>query len=387
MTSLRRAASVDDYRELARRRLPKIFFEYIDGGSYAEVTLKRNVDDFANLVLRQRVMRDMSELDTSIETLGQRYRMPVGLSPVGMAGMYGRRGEVQAARAAASGGVPFCLSTMGICGVEEVARTGVPPWFQLYVLRDRGYMRELLRRAKAAGSPVLVLTVDLPLPGARYRDVRSGFRGLTGLRAFLNQAQDGLTHPRWLWDVWVNGRPHSLGSVAGGLQSGGGAADFLTWIANNFDRSITWADLDWIRAAWDGPLVIKGVLDPEDARDAVKAGAQGLVVSNHGGRQLDGVRSSISALPPIADAVGGDLELYLDGGVRSGLDVLKACALGAKACFVGRAWAYALSAGGQPAIARLLETLREELEVAMVLTGCRSIRDAGRDLLDRQEPV
>ena len=375
---------MEDYRELARRRLPKMFFEYIDGGSYAEVTLKRNVEDFANLVLRQRVMRDMSDLDTSIETLGQRYRIPVGLSPVGMAGMYGRRGEVQAARAAASGGVPFCLSTMGICGVEEVARAGVPPWFQLYVLKDRGYMRELLHRAKAAGSPVLVLTVDLPLPGARYRDVRSGFRGLTGLRAFLNQAQDGLTHPRWLWDVWVNGRPHSLGSVAGALQSGGGAGDFLTWIANNFDRSITWADLDWIRAAWDGPLVIKGVLDREDARDAVKAGAQGIVVSNHGGRQLDGVRSSISALPPIVDAVGSDLELYLDGGVRSGLDVLKACALGAKACFVGRAWAYALGAGGQAAVARMLETLRAELEVAMVLTGCRSIRDAGRDLLDHQ---
>lgn len=375
---------MDDYRELARRRLPNILFEYIDGGSYAEVTLKRNVDDLAKLALRQRVMRDMSDLDTSIETLGRRYRMPVGLAPVGMAGMYGRRGEVQAARAAASEGVPFCLSTMGICGVEEVARAGVPPWFQLYILKDRGYMRELLRRAKAAGSPVLVLTVDLPLPGARYRDVRSGFRGLTGLRALLNQARDGLTHPRWLWDVWVNGRPHSLGSVAGASQSGGGAGDFLTWIANNFDRSITWADLEWVRAAWDGPLVIKGVLDREDARDAVKAGAQGLVVSNHGGRQLDGVRSSISALPPIADAVGNDLELYLDGGVRSGLDVLKACALGAKACFVGRAWAYALGAGGQPAIARMLETLRAELEVAMVLTGCRSIRDAGPALLDHQ---
>ena len=387
MTSLRRAASVDDYRELARRRLPNIFFEYIDGGSYAEVTLKRNVEDFANLVLRQRVMRDMSNLDTSIETLGQRYRMPVGLAPVGMAGMYGRRGEVQAARAAASAGVPFCLSTMGICGVEEVARTGVPPWFQLYVLKDRGYMRELLGRAKAAGSPVLVLTVDLPLPGARYRDVRSGFRGLTGLQALLNQARDGLSHPRWLWDVWVHGRPHSLGSVTGAVQGGGGAADFLTWIASNFDRSLTWADLDWIRAAWDGPLVIKGVLDQEDARDALKAGAQGLLVSNHGGRQLDGVRSSISALPPIADAVGGDLELYLDGGVRSGLDVLKACALGAKACFIGRAWAYALGAGGQAAIARMLETLQAELEVAMVLTGCRSVRDAGRDLLDQGPAV
>jgi len=290
---------------------------------------------------------------------------------------------VQAARAAAAAGIPFCLSTMGICSVEEVAGTGVPPWFQLYILKDRGYMRELLLRAKAAGSPVLVLTVDLPVPGARYRDVRSGFRGLSGWRAFLNQARDGLAHPRWLWDVWLNGRPHTLGSVTGAVQSGGRAGDFLTWIANNFDRSITWADLDWVRAAWDGPLVIKGVLDPQDARAAVKAGVQGLVVSNHGGRQLDGVRSSISALPPIADAVGNDLELFLDGGVRSGLDVLKACALGAKACFVGRAWAYALGAGGQAAIAQMLETLRAELEVAMVLTGCASIRAAGRDLLDQ----
>jgi L-lactate dehydrogenase (cytochrome) len=375
---------VADYRELARRRLPRIFFEYIDGGSYAEVTLRRNVDDLSQLELRQRVMRDMSRLDTTIETLGQSMSMPVGLSPVGMAGMYARRGEVQAARAAASAGVPFCLSTVGICSVEEVARAAVAPWFQLYVLKDRGYMRELLRRAQAAGSPVLVLTVDLPVPGARYRDVRSGFRGLTGMQAFLNQARDGLAHPRWLWDVWVHGRPHSLGSVTGALQTGGqGAGDFLTWIANNFDRSITWKDLDWVRAAWDGPLVIKGVLDPEDARDALKAGAQGIVVSNHGGRQLDGVRSSIAALPAVADAVGGDLEVYLDGGVRSGLDVLKALALGAKACFVGRAWAYALGAGGQPAIAQMLGTLRAELEVAMVLTGCVRIREAGPALIDR----
>jgi L-lactate dehydrogenase (cytochrome) len=382
MISLNRAASVSDYRELARRRLPKMFFEYIDGGSYAEVTLRRNVSDMERLALRQRVMRDMSGLDTTVETLGQVLRMPVGLSPVGMAGMYARRGEVQAARAAASAGLPFCLSTVGICSVEEVARTGVAPWFQLYVLKDRGYMRELLRRAKAAGSPVLMLTVDLPVPGARYRDVRSGFRGLTGLHAWLNHAKDGLSHPLWLWDVWAHGRPHSLGSVAGALRNGESVGDFLTWIADNFDRSITWKDLDWVRAAWDGPLVIKGVLDPEDARDAVRAGAQGIVVSNHGGRQLDGVKSSVSALPGIADAVGQDLEVYLDGGVRSGLDVLKALSLGAKACFIGRPWAYALGAGGQAAITRMLDTLRSELEVAMVLTGCRSIRSAGRELLD-----
>jgi L-lactate dehydrogenase (cytochrome) len=274
------------------------------------------------------------------------------------------------------------LSTVGICSIEEVAGSGSAPWFQLYILKDRGYMRELLRRAKAAGCPVLVLTVDLPVPGARYRDVRSGFRGLTGLPALLNQAREGLSHPRWLWDVWLHGRPHSLGSVAGALREGQSVGDFLTWISDNFDRSITWRDLDWIRAEWDGPIVIKGVLDPQDARDALKVGAQGIVVSNHGGRQLDGVRSTIAALPGIADAVGSDLEVYLDSGIRSGLDVLKALSLGAKACFVGRAWAYALGAGGQAAVARMLNTLRSELEVAMVLTGCASIRNAGRDLLD-----
>jgi L-lactate dehydrogenase (cytochrome) len=384
MSSLARAASVSDYREVARRRLPKILFEYIDGGAYGEVTLRRNVEDMAALSLRQRVMRDMSSLDTGIQSLGQRFSMPVGLSAVGMAGMYARRGEVQAARAAAQAGIPFSLSTVGICSVEEVARNAAPPWFQLYVLKDRGYMRELVRRAKAAGSPVLVLTVDLPVPGARYRDVRSGFRGLTGLPALANRFWDGLTHPEWVWDVWLHGRPHSLGSVADALQAGGSAGDFLTWIAANFDPSVTWSDLDWIRAEWDGPIVIKGVLDAEDARDAVRVGAQGIVVSNHGGRQLDGVRSSISALPLIADAVGTDVDVFLDGGVRSGLDVLKALALGAKACFIGRPWAYALGAGGQAAVTRMLGTIRAELEVAMVLTGCKSLAAAGRELIDAE---
>jgi L-lactate dehydrogenase (cytochrome) len=382
MGSLRRAASVSDYREAARRRLPKVLFEYIDGGAYGEVTLRRNVTDMEALSLRQRVMRDMSSLDTAIHALGQRFSMPVGLSAVGMAGMYARRGEVQAARAAAEAGIPFSLSTVGICSVEEVARAAPPPWFQLYVLKDRGYMRELVRRAKAASCPVLVLTVDLPVPGARYRDIRSGFRGLSGLPALANRLWDGLTHLEWAWDVWLHGRPHSLGSVAKALQGRGSAGDFLTWIASNFDPSVTWSDLDWIRTEWDRPIVIKGVLDPEDARDAVRAGAQGIVVSNHGGRQLDGVRSSISALPRIVDAVGGDLEIFLDGGVRSGLDVLKALALGAKACFIGRAWAYALGAGGQAAVTQMLGTIRAELEVAMVLTGCRSLSAAGRGLME-----
>lgn len=377
-----RAASVSDFRELARRRLPKIFFEYIDGGSYAEVTLQRNVADLEAIALRQRVMVDMTQLSMTTETLGQTMAMPVGLAPVGMAGMYGRRGETQAARAAAAAGVPFCLSTVGVCSVEEVAQTGVAPWFQLYMLKDRGYMRELLGRAKSLGCPVLVFTVDLPTPGARYRDVRSGFTGASKLEAALSQAWDGITHPAWTWDVFVHGRPHTLGSVASAVQESRRVTDFLSWIARNFDRSVTWKDLDWVRETWDGPIVVKGVLDPADARAAVKAGAQGIVVSNHGGRQLDGVRSSISALPRIADAVGGDLEVYMDGGVRSGLDVLKALALGAKACFLGRAWAYALGAGGEAQVRKMLDILRSELAVAMILTGCNDVRKAGRELLD-----
>ncbi|MDO9433173.1 MAG: L-lactate dehydrogenase [Pseudomonadota bacterium] len=375
-------ASVSDYRELARRRLPKMFFEYIDGGSYAEVTLGRNVADLEAIALRQRVMRDMTKVDMSVEVFGQTLNMPVGLSPVGMAGMYGRRGEVQAARAAADAGVPFCLSTVGVCSVEEVAASGTAPWFQLYMLKDRGYMRELVARAKAAGCPVLVFTVDLPLPGARYRDVRSGFTGATRFSGALNTAWQGATHPAWLWDVWLHGRPHTLGSVAGAIPQGGSVTDFLGWIAKNFDRSVTWSDLDFVREVWDGPIVIKGVLDPDDARDAVRAGAQGVVVSNHGGRQLDGVRSSISALPGVVDAVGGDLEVFMDGGIRSGLDVLKALSLGAKACFVGRPWAYALGAGGESMVSRMLGTLRAELATAMVLTGCNDARNADKLLLD-----
>ena len=377
-----KAASVSDYRELARRRLPHIFFEYIDGGSYAEETLRRNVADLEAIALRQLVMRDTSKLDMTVETLGQTLKMPVGLSPVGMAGMYARRGEAQAARAAAKAGVPFCLSTVGVCSIEEVAATGTPPWFQLYMLKDRGYMRELLQRAKALGSPVLVFTVDLPTPGSRYRDIRSGFSGASPLRAAMTQALDGVTHPAWTWDVFVNGRPHTLGSVQGAVTEGRRVTDFLAWISKNFDRSVTWKDMDWVRETWDGPIVIKGVLDAADARDAVKAGAQGLVVSNHGGRQLDGVKSSVSALPRIAQAVGGDLEVYMDGGIRSGLDVLKVLSLGAKACFVGRPWAWALGAGGQPAVEKMLDTLRAELAVAMILTGCTNVREAGRALLD-----
>jgi L-lactate dehydrogenase (cytochrome) len=379
-----RAASVSDFRELARRRLPRIFFEYIDGGSYSEVTLGRNVADFEAIALRQRVMRDMSSLQMGVTSLGQHFAMPVGLAPVGMSGMYARRGETQAARAAKEVGVPFCLSAMGVCDAAEVARAaGTPPWFQLYMVKDRGFMKALLEEVKALGCPVLMFTVDLPLPGARYRDTRSGFTGGSGMAHAVGQALDGLAHPAWMWDVWAHGRPHTLGSMSGAVpETRGRVTDFMAWIAKNFDRSVTWADIDWVRQVWDGPIVIKGVLDVEDAKAAVKAGAQGLVVSNHGGRQLDGVRSSVAALPGIADAVGSDLEVYLDGGVRSGLDVLKALSLGAKACFVGRAWAYALGSGGQAQVEKMLGILRAELAVAMVLTGCNDVTKAGRSLLD-----
>jgi L-lactate dehydrogenase (cytochrome) len=377
-------ASISDYRELARRRLPRMIFDYIDGGSYAEVTLARNVEDMEAIALRQRVMKDMSRLSMGVSLFGQEMAMPLALAPIGMAGMYGRRGEVQAARAAKTAGVPFCLSTVGICPLDEVAQgAGAPPWFQLYMLKDRGYMRELLGRAKDVGSRVLVFTVDLPVPGTRYRDVRSGLSSrAAGPGANLSRAWQGLTRPGWVWDVYLNGRPHVFGNVAKAVPQARGFNDFWGWIGANFDRSVAWKEIDWVRESWDGPIVLKGVLDVEDARDAVRAGADGLVVSNHGGRQLDGVKSSIAALPRIADAVGSDLTVLMDGGVRSGLDILKALALGAKGVLIGRAWAYALGAGGQPMIERMLGTLRAELATAMILTGCNDVQHADKTLLE-----
>lgn len=377
-------ASSADWRDLARRRLPRLFFDYLDGGAYAEATLRANVDDFQAIALRQRVMLDVSSLALETELFGERLAMPVALGPVGLSGMYARRGEVQAARAAKGAGIPSCLSTLAICGVEEVARdSGVPPWFQLYMIKDRGYMRILIGRAKAAGCRVLVFTVDLPTPGTRYRDVRSGMFGTPTTSTRARQAWQGITHLDWLWDVYVHGRPHSFGAVAAAVPDAKGVASFWTWVKANFDASVTWAEIDWVREQWDGPIVIKGVLDVEDARAAVAAGADGIVVSNHGGRQLDGVRSSIAALPRIVEAVGADLPVLMDGGVRSGLDVLKALALGARAVLLGRAWAYPLAAAGEAGVAAMLATMRQELTTAMMLTGCTDVRAADATLLDR----
>ena len=377
-----RPASVSDYRELARRRLPRMIFDYIDGGAYAEATLARNVSDMEAVALRQRVLRDVSRLKLDVDLFGQSLAMPVILAPIGMAGLYARRGEVQAARAAGAFGLPFTLSTVSICSIEEVAAAVErPPWFQLYMLRDRGYMAELIQRAQAARCPVLTFTVDLPLPGARYRDVRNGLSGRSSAHQRVLRALRTATHLDWLRDVAIGGRPHTFGNVVGAMPDAKGLDDFQGWVGRNFDPSITWADLEWVRARWTGPIVIKGVLDPEDARAAADLGAEGIVVSNHGGRQLDGVLSGVRALPPIVDAVGERLAVIVDGGVRSGLDVLKALALGARAVQVGRAWAYALGAGGQAQVEAMLATLRGELKVALSLTGCTDVAAADRSLL------
>jgi L-lactate dehydrogenase (cytochrome) len=362
-------ATATDYRAKAKARLPRMLFDYIDGGAYAEHTLERNVADFEPITLRQRVMQDVSKVDMSVELFGQTLAAPIILSPVGLAGMYARRGEVQAARAAKAAGLPFCLSTVGLCAIDEVAKGAAPPWFQLYVMKDRGHMRELLSRAKAAGCPVLVLTVDLQTPGTRYRDIRSGMTGAGGLGAQISQAMDGIAHPAWLWDVMVNGGPHAFGNLTSAIPKARSLTDFWTWIGANFDPSMTWKDMDMIRDIWDGPILVKGVLDVRDARDAVSAGARGIVVSNHGGRQLDGAISSIAALPPIVEAVGDKTTVLMDGGVRSGLDVLKAMSLGAKGVLIGRAWAFALGAGGEATVSAALARLKAELRTAMMLTG------------------
>ncbi|MEO8925784.1 MAG: L-lactate dehydrogenase [Caulobacteraceae bacterium] len=375
-------ACVTDYREAAQRRLPRILFDYIDGGSYAETTLAANIDDLRAVTLRQRVLRDVSSLSMATELFGQSLSMPVVLAPIGLGGMYARRGEIQAARAAKAAGVPFSLSTVGVCAIAEVARAAAPPWFQLYMIRDRGFMTDLLATAREAACPVLLFTVDLPVPGARYRDARNGMMAASAAGR-IRQALDGLAHPAWLWDVHLRGRPHTPGNLAGAGADLKTLTDFWAWIGRNFDPSVTWKDIAWVRERWPGPLVLKGVLDADDAREAMRCGVDGIVVSNHGGRQLDGAPSSIAALPAIVDAVGEDLAVLMDGGVRSGLDVLKALSVGARACLVGRAWAWALGARGEAGVAHMLAILRQELRLAMSLTGCTDVRAAGRDLLNR----
>lgn len=375
-------ASTLDFREAARRRLPRFLFDYADGGSYAERTLARNVDDLAAIELRQRVLRDVADIDLSTTLFGQRMALPVGLGPVGISGMYHRRGETQAARAAARGGIPFCLSTVSICPLTEVKRAGGDGalWFQLYVIRDRAFMRDLIATAREQGAEALVFTVDMPVPGARYRDAHSG---MSGPGAAVKRVMQAIGRPRWAWDVGLRGRPHRLGNLEPVLGAQSGLNDYMGWLGANFDPSIAWADLDWIRDAWDGPLIIKGILDVEDARAAVAIGADGIVVSNHGGRQLDGVPSTARALPAIADAVRGQITVLADSGVRSGLDVVRMLALGAEGILLGRAWVYALAARGEAGVDLLLTLVQREMRVAMALTGVRTIADIDASILCR----
>ena len=372
-------SSANDYREAARRRLPPFLFHYIDGGAYTESTLKRNVDDLASIALRQRVLKDMTQLDLTTEIFGEKLALPIALSPVGLTGMYARRGEVQAAMAADKKGIPFTLSTVSVCPIEEVApKINRPMWFQLYVLRDRNFMKNVLERAKAAGCSTLVFTVDMPVPGARYRDAHSG---MSGQNAAMRRYWQAVTHPQWAMDVGLLGRPHDLGNVSKYLGKAIGLEDYMGWLGNNFDPSISWKDLEWIRDYWDGAMVIKGILDPQDAKDAVRFGADGIVVSNHGGRQLDGVMSTAMALPKIADAVKGDIKILVDSGIRNGLDVVRMLALGADLCMLGRAFVYALAADGEAGVSNLLDLFEKEMRVAMTLTSANCIQDITRECL------
>ena len=383
-------ASTADYRRIAERRLPRFLFDYIDGGSYKEETLKRNVDDFEAILLKQRVLSDVSKIDTGTALFGRPSAMPIALAPIGMGGMMAPRAETLAVQAADDANVPFCLSTVSICSLEEVAAVATKPfWFQLYMMKDRGAVREILARAKAAGCDTLVFTVDLAVVGARYRDIRNGFGGGLGPLARVRAALSYALHPDWALNVGLKGRPLTFGNLSEYVPNATTPADFKAWVDSQFDASVTWRDIEWLREQWDGRLVIKGVLATEDAKAAADVGADGVIVSNHGGRQLDGVASSISILPRIADALSGRARIMMDGGVRSGQDALKAVALGADGALIGRPWVFAAAARGRAGVAHLLELLGSELRTAMALTGTTSLADASPELFDRagNEPL
>jgi L-lactate dehydrogenase (cytochrome) len=372
-------SSATDFRAAAQRVLPPFLFHYIDGGAGAEDTMRANVDDLQAVKLRQRVLRGSEALDLGVEWFGQRYDLPIALAPVGLTGMYARRGEVQAVRAADRRNIPFIQSTMSVCSLAEVAaQAAKPQWFQLYVLKDRGFMRDVMKRASDMGASTLVFTVDTPLPGARYRDAHSG---MSGPNAGMRRIFQAMLRPRWAVDVGLFGRPHDLGNISAYLGGATGLQDFMGWIGANFDPGISWQDLQWIRDEWKGNLVIKGILDEDDARDALAFGADGIVVSNHGGRQLDGALSTARALPSIADAVKGRMTVFVDGGVRTGTDVFRMLALGADGVLIGRAFVYALAAQGQAGVERLLAIMEKDIRTNMVLTGVKSLRDVGPDVL------
>lgn len=370
--------SIADLRAIARRRIPRSIFEYIDHGSYDELTLARNRSDLDALQFRQRVLVDVSRQSMKTTIQSREAAMPLVIAPTGMTGLVHADGEILAAQAAEELGIPFTLSTMSICSIEDVrAAVQQPFWFQLYMLRDRGYTEALLERAAAAGCPVLMLTVDIPVSGLRRRDAKNGLA--VPPRLTLRNLLDVATRPKWAAQV-LFGQRKTFGNLVDRLPRAG-LATLSQWISTQFDASVTWKDIDWVRERWQGRFVVKGVLDADDARQAAALGVDGLVVSNHGGRQLDGAASAIAALPAIVQAAQGRCELLLDGGVRSGQDVLKAVALGARAAMTGRAFLYGLGAGGRAGVKLALEIMARELQVSLALTGCNDIRDAGAQLL------
>jgi L-lactate dehydrogenase (cytochrome) len=370
---------IEDLRNLARRRVPKAFFDYAEAGSYAQETLRANREDLQRIKLNQRVLIDVAARSTATTLLGQPVPLPLALSTVAMTGLMHGNGEILACRAAHEAGIPYTLSTMSICSIEDVATaTAMPFWFQLYVMRDRGFVRSLIERAAAAKCSALVVTVDLQVLGQRHCDIKNGLA--VPPRLTVNNVFNMATRPRWVFGV-LRGKRYTFGNLAGyvaGIEDVGSLAE---WTATQFDQSLNWKDIDWIRGLWPGKLILKGILDINDAKSAVKSGAEAIVVSNHGGRQLDGAASSISMLPRIADAVGSEVEVLFDGGIRSGQDLMRALALGARACLIGRSYIYGLGAAGQAGVARAIEIIAKELDVTMALTGVNSIKEIDRRVL------
>jgi len=364
---------IEDLRQLHKRRVPKAFFDYADRGSYTEDTLRANHDDLQQIKFRQRILVDVSKRDLSTTILGEPSKMPLILAPVGLLGMQHGDGEIHACRAAQAAGIPFTQSTMSICSIEDIAAAVDKPfWFQLYVMKDRGFIKSLIERAIAAKCSALVLTVDLQVIGQRHQDIKNGMT--VPPEWALSKLLDFASKPSWVAGV-LRGKRRSFGNLAGHLKISDDITSLSTWINSQFDTSLNWKDIDWIRSIWPGKLILKGILDVEDAEEAAKTGAQALVVSNHGGRQLDGAPSSIEALPEIVDAVGSKIEIMFDGGIRTGMDVMRALALGAKSCMIGRAYAYGLGAAGEAGVAKAIDLLAKELTTTMGLCGVNTIAE------------
>jgi L-lactate dehydrogenase (cytochrome) len=370
---------IEDLRALARRKVPKAFFEYADGGSYNEETLRANRADLETIKLRQRVMVDVSERNLATTIVGQKVSAPLALAPIGLCGMQYGDGEILSAQAAEEANIPFILSTMSICSIEQVAKATTKPfWFQLYVIRDRSFSKDILMRAANAGCNALVLTVDLQVLGQRHRDIRNGMTVPPDIT--LKNVIDIATKPSWALSI-LKGKSKTFGNLAGHVKGMDNVTSLAQWTNSQFDPALNWKDVEWIKKIWPGKLIIKGLLDVDDAKTAVKLGADAIVVSNHGGRQLDGAPSSISALPAITQAVGSETEVLFDGGIRTGADMLRALALGARACLIGRAYVYGLGAGGKAGVAKAIDILQKELSVAMALTGTTRVADIGPQVL------